>query len=221
MDDRYKTGSAAFDAAFEFLTGDVGWEDYGGNWYRRIDDTRFHVVRIFNWIEEVGEYEAPDETYHVDLVEIDTGDEDGAKSAVESWGLHFDEDGSILDPNGTIIADIQDEDTWRLVVCDAMAGYGAKAYLEQWNGDDLVELFDAAAAESNLMATDEEAYEERMESPGNALGSTRREMARGDITSAVIRGIARGDEGARIIGIMHYGREGVDEIEKLVKSGVD
>lgn len=215
MTDYYKTDAPAFDEKFDFLTGDMCWEDHGGKWYRRIGDGNlFHVVEIFNWVETVGEAEAPDDTYHVSLSEVDTNDEERAKSALESCSFELDEDGSII-AGGDIIADIKDEEQWRIVVCEAMSGYGASAPLEQWGGDDYKELFAKAVAESNLMIDDEDAYEERMESPCNAIGSTRREYARGDIQSAMMRGLERGDENARVLSIMHYGREGTEALEEI------
>lgn len=215
MTDYYKTESPEFDEKFDWLTGDMGWEDHGGKWCRRIGEgSLFHVVEIFNWVETVGEAEAPDDTYHVSLSEVDTDDEDRAKGALESCSFHFDEDGSII-ADGDIIADIKDEDQWRRVVCEAMSGYGASAPLEQWGGDDYKELFAKAVAESNLMIDDEDAYEERMESPCNRLGSTRREYARGDMKSAMMRGLEQGNPSARLMSVMHYGREGTEALEEI------
>lgn len=172
--ENYKTGSAEFDENFEWLSGDCGWEDHGGHWYRKIGETRFQVVSIFNWEEAVGAREAEDieGSHHVALYELDTNLEEQGKSAIASCGWDFEEDGSIGSPSGDIIADIKDEDLWRLVMCDAMSMAGARVEVGSWNGSDIVELFKKAAAESNRLAEDEEAFEAKMDEPGNGLGST-------------------------------------------------
>lgn len=214
ISDGYETGVEAFDAVFEWLTGDMCWEDHGGKWFRRVSEDRFHVVTIFNWVETVGEREAPEDTYYVGLDEVDTSLD--PTSALECCGFEMHEDGSIDDGSGYIIAEAGDEDDRLRIICECMSSYGNTAHLEQWNGDDLKELFTSAIEESNLMADSEEAYEARMESPGNALGSTRREMQRGDFQSAMLRGVARGDQTAKIMSVMHHGRENTEELEDML-----
>lgn len=214
ISDCYQTGVEAFDTVFEFLTGDVNWEDHGGKWFRRVSEDRFHVVEIFNWEETVGEAEAPDETYYVGLTEVDTSLD--PKSALDSCGFELHEDGSISCDSGDIMAEADDKDRQLFIICECMSGYGQSASLEQWDGDSLEELFTSAIEESNLMADNEEAYEKRMESPGNRIGSTRREMQRGDFDSAMLRGVARGDQTARLMSVIHFGREHTEELEDIL-----
>lgn len=211
--DPYKVGVEEFDANFEFLVGDVCWEDHGGKWFRRVNDTCFQVVEIFNWESAVGELEAEGmPAYHVDLVEIDVSLD--SSDAMESSGLHIDGEGNIVCSMGDIIAGHDEGDRKQIVICECMHGHGNKAHLGQWDGDDYTELFRLALEESEVYLDHGEAYEEKMESQVNAIGSTVREMQRGDVHSAMMRGIARGDESSRIMGIMYFGREGLEEIEK-------
>jgi len=214
--DAYKVGVEEFDEKFEFLIGDMDWEDHGGKWFRRVSRTCFQVVEIFKWEEAVGEAEAEDmPTYHVDLTEVDVSID--SKSAMGYSGLEFDEKGNIVGGAMDIVAEHDDEEKKQIVICECMHSAGSKAYLGQWDGDDYEELFKLAFADAESYADHGDAYEEKMESPGNAIGSTVREMQRGDFKSAMLRGIARGDENARILGIMHYGRDNVEEIEKAIK----
>ena len=41
---------------------------------------------------------------------------------------------------------------------------------------------------------DEDYYEEKMNSPVNAIGSTAREFQRGDFDSAIVKGLQKGDK---------------------------
>lgn len=199
----YETGVAQFDEAFDFLTGDMDWEEYGGSWYRKIDH-RFHVVKVFNWEEAVGEAEASeiDGTHHIDLVEVDTNDEERIKSALECCGYYADEDGNIVADSGDMLAELKDEDTWRLVVCESMVAYGSYAHIRDFSGSNLHEMFATMVVESNQMVDDAEAYENRMNRPVNAIGSTAREMQRGDINSAILRGLSTGDKNAELMARM-------------------
>lgn len=214
-----KTDFPEFDAAFEFLTGDVSWEDYGGMWCRRVDH-RFHVVKILNWEDAVGSAGASgtDGTHHIELVEVDTNDVEQAKSGLDSCGYYNDEDGNIVTDQGDILAELKDEGRWRLVICEAMAQCGHSAPLDQETGSDLSQLFNNVLIQSNTYVDDEEAYEKRMNRPVNRIGSTAREMQKGDINSALLRGLARGDEKAELMSVLTFGRESTKELKGLVGS---
>jgi len=212
MDEVYKTGVEAFDKVFTFLTGDLCWEDHGGVWYRKVSASRFHVVRIFNWEVETGEGEG----WHIDLLEVDTDDLENAKKALSSWGYAMERDGTIFcEHGGDILADKDQEETRRLILCESMQGYGCYAPLGDWDGDPFEPLFKCAAELSNELCGDEEAYERAMNRPVNKIGSTAREYQKGDLDSAMMRGISRGDQSAEIMAIMHYGRENLESIKEL------
>jgi hypothetical protein len=53
-----------------------------------------------------------------------------------------------------------------------------------------------------LLATNTEAYEDRMDRPVNGIGSTAREFAVGDISSPILRGICEGDPRAELMAKM-------------------
>lgn len=56
-------------AKFKFLIGDVNYAEYGGKWWRRVGDRRFHVMELINMKEACGD--DVDYTYNVSLSEID------------------------------------------------------------------------------------------------------------------------------------------------------
>lgn len=219
MSNNHETNVPEFDKNFSFLSGDCCWEDYGGCWYRRISEFRFQVVSIFNWEDAVGAREAAEQdgTHHVALYELDTSLEEQRKSSLASCGWEIEDDGSIGSSSGDIIAEAGDELTWHLVVCDAMNGYGARAEVGSWNGDDVSDLFKKAAAASNSLADSEEAYEARMDETGNKLGSTLREMREGDFNSAVMRGLAKGDDNAKLMVKIMHGPDSVGPLTELAK----
>ena len=212
----YKTDVKAFDEAFEFLTGDVCWEDHGGKWCRQVSPSRFHVVSIFNWEETTGEEDGP--TYHLDISEVDTDDADRVSESLKSCGYEMEADGTIFIPySGDVLCEASDEKTRRLILCECMHGYGAHAPLEAWDGDGLEPLFANAAKVSKNLSEDAEAYEAAMNRPVNALGSTAREYAQGDIKSPMMRGLSRGDQASEIMTIMYFGRDNLEPIKELSK----
>jgi len=218
--DNYKTGVTEFDERFEWLSGDTCWEDYGGTWYRKIDESRFQVVSIFNWEDAVGEREAEEvgETHHLSLNELDLSlPDDCTKSALDYCGYYKDEDGAIVSSCGDIIAEADDKKTIALVMCEAMNSAGVRAELASWNGSDLHELFKNAADESQALAGDEEYFESRMNSPGNRLRSTHREMMEGDIHSGMMRGVAKGDPKAQLFAKIMHGPDSLPLLEELAK----
>ena len=66
----------------------------------------------------------------------------------------------------------------------------------------------ACRKESYRLERDAAAYEDAMERPVNRLGSTAREFGRGDLNSALVRGLEAGDAGARIMGKMYIAADG-------------
>jgi hypothetical protein len=161
---------------FRFLTGDVDYLAYGGKWYRKVADTRYHVIELTNMWEATGDKSVPQ--YHVSLSEVDISSPQ-LKVAMDSCGPDDDE------PN-------------ELVKVDALASYGCKAPLGQWTGGNARKLLSEARSESRSL-DDPDAYEAAMSRPVNALGSTAREYAACDIDSAIARGVQRGDANAKIM----------------------
>ena len=56
---------------FKFLTGDIHFAKYGAKWVSNPQTNGefiyYFVIELMNWVESVGENEAPDETYHLSL----------------------------------------------------------------------------------------------------------------------------------------------------------
>jgi len=75
-------------------------------------------------------------------------------------------------------------------LCD----YGCIAPLGAWTGNNYKKLLQTAKQESRKIQEDEDYYEEKMNSPVNEIGSTAREFQRGDLNSAVVRGLLSGDK---------------------------
>jgi hypothetical protein len=80
--------------------------------------------------------------------------------------------------------------------------YGAQAPLWSEAGKNAHKLLRAAKRESRLLATNAAEYEARMDRPVNKIGSTAREYASGDFSSAVLRGLSEGRTDAMIMAKM-------------------
>jgi len=169
---------------WKWLTGDVNFTDYGGSWYRKIDDLRYHVIRLDNW-EDMAGADASEYTYNVTLSEVNLGDADQLQAAMKSCGW---EDGT--DDYGNPLPD--------LAKVDAMHGFGARAHLGEWNGNNYRKMLAEAKRESRSL-DDPDTYEDAMNKPVNAIGSTARELQKGDVQSAILRGLAEGDPKAELM----------------------
>ena len=181
---------------FQWLTGDVSWLEYGAKWVREIPGSngqRYHVLSFDNWSEYERE---PELKYMVDLSEIDLASipEETKASALESCGW---------EPPGV---DEIPEAQRRLMLVEALHGYGAKAPLFDVSGNNAGKLIRAAKACSYEVTASCEAYEQAMAKPVNKLGSTAREFMTGDIDSAIGRGLEAGDHNAEIVALMMRGK---------------
>jgi hypothetical protein len=169
------------------IGSDVNWSEYGGKWARHISGTRYHVIRF----ENCAEWGDGATGYHCDLQEVDTTNPQ-LLGALDSAGLPhdgLDEYGDPFEP-------------WELMKVGALSGHGAYAPLWQEAGTNSHKLLRAAKRESRLLASDTVAYEQRMDRPVNKVGSTAREYATGDVSSAILRGIAEGDPRAELMAKM-------------------
>jgi hypothetical protein len=148
------------------IGSDVNWIDYGGHWARRIDDTRYHVIRFDNLADATGDETAG---YHVQLSEVDitSGQLDSALCAMGWTDINW-----IDDP---------DSNPARLPLCqvEALSSYGAYAPLESFAGHNAHSLMRQAKALSRRLERDATAYETAMDRPVNKIGSTAREYAAG------------------------------------------
>lgn len=194
---------------FKFLTGDVNWPDYGGKFYRRVAKGegptwgRFHVMEVLNWNEHDSN---PECTYNVDLSEVDL-DEATAKMIDEALRSCYGEADAIsveADPNAALIK------------VECLHSYGSKAPLWNRSGNNLRKLMAECRAESAAL-DDPSAHEAAMSRAVNAIGSTAREFAQGDIYSAMDRGVREGDEKAKLMAKL-YGADS-ETIEAVKDTG--
>lgn len=82
-------------------------------------------------------------------------------------------------------------------------GYGLKAPLDSWSGNNLGKLKTQARKRARELKADPGAYEQQMSRPVNAIGSTAREFGQGNIHSAMLRGVSAGDDKARLMAKMY------------------
>lgn len=102
-------------------------------------------------------------------------------------------------------------------IADAVSSYGAKAPLGSWNGNALRVLMRQARKRAAEM-DDPVVHETAMNSPVNAIGSTALEFMKGDINSAMVRGVAEGRQDAKLMARMYGAKpEDLQKVEgKLV-----
>lgn len=168
------------------IGSDANWIDYGGKWARHIEGTRYHVIRFDNLgplLRKSANF------YSCDLSEVDTTNEQ-LDSALKYNG--WEETSWDGDP---------ESNPARLPLCqvEALSSYGAAAPL--WQGADRSahRLLAVVKRESRRLQRDSVAYEAAMDRPVNAIGSTAREYAAGDILFGVLRGVEAGDPKAELM----------------------
>lgn len=177
-------------------SGDLDWSGCGGKWYLHTGDRSYHVIEFLNWEDACGARDAREigARYNcslslVDLNAIPDREIERAKQCCDfdAWADRID-----------------DQD---LALAECCYDYGCKAPLWDSNGNNAYALVREARAESVTLRRDASAYRERMNRPVNALGSTAGEFMRGDIQSALSRGVYAGEPSARVMAKMY----GIDQ----------
>jgi len=169
------------------IGSDVNWSDHGGLWARRIDATRYHVIRF----ENCADWGDGASGYHCDLQEVTLdAPADQLQGALSYVGL---------DPSELATFHAHHR---ALAIVQALSSYGAYAPLWQSGGKNAHALLRAAKSESRSLEQDAAEYQARMERPVNRIGSTAREYQAGDTSSAILRGLAAGDPAADIMARM-------------------
>jgi len=168
-------------AGWKFLTGDFDWQQYGGSWYRRLGERQYRVIELINLKDAMGE--ESNVTYSVSLkyVDLDEMSQSNIDSAVGCCGFPDD-------------LELTDE-----ILVEALCVYGLYAPMGNWEGNAYRSLLRQAKREANNLK-DLARFNAAMRRPVNQIGSTALESMRGDYDSALIRGIAKGDNTARLIG---------------------
>ena len=183
---------------FQWWSGDVNWQDYGGTWIRQVGERRFHFLSVTNMDEACGRDNEGSPKYSIELSEVDLdviSVEDQA-SAWESIGGDCQIRGEI-----TIAERVR-------ITAGCCFEYGAKAPLHEEPTNNVNAGFRLCRAESYHLTSDAAAYAERMDRPVNKLGSSAREYMTGDITSAIVRGANAGNPQAQLMARIYVNCEG-------------
>ena len=167
---------------FKFATGDVNYLTYGATWYRHVAGTReYHFVTLVNWEDSVSEREAREvgSKYCMDLaiVDLDELSQDRIISAFRLCGQTPEEAGG--------------NDEW---IADTCRSYGAYAPIASENTSNFHAMFRKLAKESRRITGSAAERRKVMARKVNKLGSTAAEFMRGDLNSALIRGVIAGDK---------------------------
>jgi hypothetical protein len=165
--------------------GDVNRSEYGGTDMRHVGARRFQFVELIN-MEEHGARETkgdPKYVVELSLVDLDAISPETIASAVRSCG--------------------SDEDaTSDVAIAEMCKSYGAAAPLDSYSGNNWHKLMREARRDAQTYARDSAALDEKMSRPVNAIGSTAAEYMRGDLDSAITRGLASGNKDAQIMAKM-------------------
>lgn len=163
---------------------DVLYDDTNLTLGRHLGNRVYHFVRITDMDDACGRDNEGHPKYVGELDQVDLNDlsEDVLNGARSFTGAE---------------ADLPD-----LYLALACVEYGAKAPLWGENSGNRRELERAAKRESRELSNDPDALEAALDKPVNAIGSTAREYARGDIDAALSRGLAAGEQKAQILAQM-------------------
>lgn len=195
------------DGLIRRLGGDTNWEGYGGTWAARAPSGAWYVLRFEHLAEydegavergEMVRYEGS--VLYVDLPWLLS--DDGASKLAETLrtcGWHIDGDGDIISDMGDIVSekvrDVKTAETRELVVVEAAYSHGLFAVLETFTGGNPKKESDAAArkvwhlAAAAIVPLVEGVIDPDLDSSEgtNRVGSTRQELARGDLWAALRR----------------------------------
>jgi hypothetical protein len=171
---------------FRFMTGDVNYLDYGAKWVRLVSGTReYHIIELINWEDSVGEREAKEigHTYNMSLsiVDLDKLTPENKASALSYIGAENN-------------PDVTDE--W---LADGCHSYGLRAPIRYVDTSNCHKTFRSLAAYSRELSSNQYVKSGAMRRKVNRIGSTADEFMRGDLNSALVRGIIRDDPTALLL----------------------
>lgn len=177
--------------------GDLDALGCGGKWFREVsypEENRhglWQFIELTNMDEACGSENEGRARYVIELSEVNltTAEVD---AAMRSCGY---------EPRDGIVTDA--------MRAEACHGYGARAPMGSWEGNNAHKLLREAGKEARDLDPRNGCNILRgmkLASPVNAIGSTAEEYARGDIYSALARGLKRDDPAVKIVAKM-YGME--------------
>jgi hypothetical protein len=174
------------------LGSDIDWIDYHGHWARRARDGSWFVIEWTNIYDAVGERDCKSTDTPQYLAEVrqvlpnDISNEQ-KRRALSSVGLDVELVNGEL-PRTVVTHDGHELEISDLMLVEALNGYGAYAPLESFFGRVHPRRIRAEARRAaEAFISDAGALEEALERPVNAIGSTAREVAHGDLDSALLR----------------------------------
>ena len=155
---------------FDFLVGDVNWEDYGGKWISpRLNNGDFDywlVIEFINWLDATGELFDGNEFLatiaSVSPSEVSPEDLDSAISCC-GW-----EDMELND----------------ITKVELLSSYGILAQLWQESGNDAEALLKKAKQAAPVVSG---LFGFFMDSPQNAIGSTGWDVIKGDLLAGLYK----------------------------------
>jgi len=159
---------------FEFLIGDVNWENYGGKWIspklNNGDFDYWFVIEFINWLDATGEL-FDDNEFLVTINAVSPGEAaDELESAYSCNG--FDDE---------FLADYEGEALEHIKV-EALSTYGVYARLWQESGNDADALLKKAKQAALLVSG---LFGFFMDSPKNRIGSTGWDIIKGDLLAGL------------------------------------
>lgn len=160
------------------IGSDSSWEDYGGKWARRAKDGSWYVVDFCNMYDACGEDECKadgQDQYVCEVKRVDLADLDAETlaSACKCVGLYLEE------------VSVEHREIAQVEAC---VSYGASQPLESFSGNVRPANVRANARRAaETLMRDTEALTAKLDRPVNAIGSTAREYARGEIMPALNR----------------------------------
>ena len=186
----------------------------GGKYIRCVGKLKYHMLEWTDMDDACGKGNKGEPRYCVELAEVDllVAPRAQVEKALNScgWTLKAFSPTTLMpctitnDWDGSVVATGK-RVAWRLA--QTLHDYGAKAPLWRTATNNLKLGMREGRAESALLTEDRVAYAERMIKNVNALGSTTREFAQGDFTSAILRGVRAGNANARLMAKMHGASE--------------
>jgi len=157
---------------FKWLTGDVNWRDYGGKWIsNKLNNGKYDywfVIDFVNLYEACGEREANEMggkySCSLEVVSPSLAGEENLKKALQGW-----------DMEDKPLSELSDE-----MKVELLSSYGVHAAVWSECGKYANKLIAEAKKQAKTMGELE--YNQAMNTFANALGHTREDFLRGDLS---------------------------------------
>lgn len=162
---------------------DVNWEDYGGKWGKVAKDGSVFIIRFENGHEH--DPELPKYMCDVQRVDLENLPAKEVANALRSYGWRVDGE-DIISDQGDVVGSRNNP----LLLAEVCSSYGLYEPLDSFSSETYARRLRAQARRSaEAFMRDADCLEAALERPVNKLGSTAREYGRGDINSALFRGV--------------------------------